>query len=67
MDKFVTVSHNGKTLNVPLKAWEVMMASINWLVDSGDAFTLLGDDFTREEIQSAREISGEFTLIGFHR
>lgn len=48
---------NGVT--VPDRSVEVWLAAINWVIDSGDAFMLFRDRFTRDEIAQAREDATE--------
>lgn len=57
----VTIVVDGKDIvaTVPLRTWEIWRRAINYIIDSGDAYMLFNEEFTRADIDEARVASGE--------
>jgi hypothetical protein len=49
---------NGKSVEIDDDAFRVLWAAMNWIVDSGDAYSLFADDFPKEVITRARSGTG---------
>ena len=62
MNANVIVTIDGKSVEIARRSWQVMMTAVKYLVDSGDMFLLFGDLISEEEMQAAREETGELYL-----
>ena len=58
----IRITSGDQEVEISRKSWEIMMNAVDYLVSSGDAFMLLNDQFTMDEIAEAQEDRGAICL-----
>lgn len=58
----ITIIIGGTRIEVPDRAFRVLMTAVNVIVDTGDAFYMFRDTYAHDEISKAAEVSSEIFL-----
>ena len=58
----IRLTSGDQEVEISRKSWDIMMAAVDYLVSSGDAYMLLDDQFTKDEIAEAQEDRGAICL-----